>query len=87
MRVTARATRYYRYAVFNANDLSNSLADIPTPASKCNYPGLNVGGPVRFLHSDFNKNNGKLFFFCAMEWQRQLPDPLGLDDRATAMTG
>jgi hypothetical protein len=65
---------YARNAVFNANDWSNNLAGTPKPGSKFNYPGFNIGGPVRFPHSDFNKNNDKLFFFAGMEWQRQLPD-------------
>jgi hypothetical protein len=65
---------YARNAVFNANDWSNDNAGIKKPASKFNYPGFNLGGPVRFPHSDFNKNNDKMFFWVGMEWQRQLPD-------------
>ncbi len=66
---------YLRNAVFNANDWSNNFAGIGRPASKFNYPGFNIGGPVRFPHSDFNKKNDKMFFWVGMEWQRQLPDP------------
>jgi carboxypeptidase family protein len=66
---------YGRNAWFNANDFSNNLAGVPRPASKFNYPGFNIGGPVRLPHSDFNKRNDKMFFFFAVEWQRQLPDP------------
>jgi hypothetical protein len=66
---------YARNAVFNANDWSNNQARISKPNSKFNYPGFNIGGPVRFPHSDFNKNNDKMFFFYGVEWQRQLADP------------
>jgi hypothetical protein len=66
---------YVRNAVFNANDWSNNSAGLPKPASKFNYPGFNIGGPVRIPGTDFNKNNDKMFFFVGMEWQRQLADP------------
>ncbi len=66
---------YLRNAVFNANDWSNNQAGISRPNSKFNYPGFNIGGPVRLPHSDFNKNNDKMFFFYGVEWQRQLADP------------
>lgn len=66
---------YVRNAYFNANDWSNNFAGIPRPASKFNYPGFNLGGPVRLPHSDFNKNNDKMFFFVNMELQKQLADP------------
>src|SRR5438093_242922 len=65
---------YGRNAALNANDWSNDHLGIAKPGSKFNYPGFNIGGPVRFPHSDFNKNNDKMFFFGSMEWQRQLPD-------------
>lgn len=74
-KIHGEAYYYARNAVFNANDWSNNLAGVPRPASKFNYPGFNIGGPVRLPHSDFNKNNDKMFFFVAAEWQRQLPDP------------
>jgi carboxypeptidase family protein len=73
--IHGEAYYYGRNAVLNANDFSNNLAGVPRPASKFNYPGFNIGGPVRFPHSDFNKRNDKMFFFFATEWQRQLPDP------------
>lgn len=66
---------YARNATFNANDFSNNLANLPKPSSKFNYPGFNIGGPVRLPHSGFNKNKDKMFFFFGAEWQRQLPDP------------
>ncbi len=66
---------YHRNAFLNANDFSNNVAGIPKPNSRFNYPGFNIGGPVLFPGSDFNKNRDKLFFFVGVEWQRQLPDP------------
>ena len=66
---------YGRNAFFNANDWSNNLARIPKPNSKFNYPGFNIGGPVRIPGTNFNKNNDKLFFFYGLEVQRQLADP------------
>jgi len=66
---------YARNAVFNANDWSNDAAGIAKPNSKFNYPGFNIGGPVRIPGTSFNKNNDKMFFFYALEIQRQLSDP------------
>lgn len=66
---------YARNAVFNANDWSNNLAHVTKPNSKFNYPGFNIGGPVRIPGTSFNKNNDKMFFFYALELQRQLTDP------------
>ncbi len=66
---------YARNAYLNANDWSNNQAKISKPASKFNYPGFNVGGPVRIPGTSFNKNNDKMFFFYGVEWQRQLADP------------
>ena len=66
---------YGRNAALNANDFSNNLAGLPKPASKFNYPGFTLGGPVRIPGTGFNQNRDKLFFFVGMEWQRQLPDP------------
>jgi Carboxypeptidase regulatory-like domain/TonB-dependent Receptor Plug Domain len=65
---------YMRNAALNANDWTSNQAGLSRPGSKFNYPGFNIGGPVRIPGSDFNKNNDKMFFFGAMEWQRQLPD-------------
>src|SRR5208337_2431532 len=66
---------YARNAYLNANDWSNNQAGISKPASKFNYPGFNIGGPVRIPGTSFNKNNDKMFFFYGVEWQRQLADP------------
>ncbi len=66
---------YVRNSVFNANDWSNNFSGVAKPNSKFNYPGFNIGGPVRFPGTSFNKNNDKMFFFYGMELQRQLRDP------------
>ncbi len=66
---------YVRNSIFNANDWSNNSAGLAKPNSKFNYPGFNIGGPVRIPGTDFNKNNDKMFFFAGVEWQRQLADP------------
>jgi hypothetical protein len=74
-RVHGEGYWYARNAFANANDWSNNQAGIPKPGSKFNYPGFNIGGPVRFPGTSFNKNNDKMFFFYGVEWQRQLADP------------
>ena len=74
-RIRGEAYYYARNAVFNANDWSNNQGGIAKPASKFNYPGANIGGPVRIPGTNFNKNNDKMFFFYGVEWQRQLADP------------
>ncbi|PYV15704.1 MAG: hypothetical protein DMG21_14225, partial [Acidobacteria bacterium] len=73
--VHGEAYWYARNAYFNANDWSNNFTGLSRPNSKFNYPGFNLGGPVRLPHSDFNKNNDKMFFFFGAELQKQLPDP------------
>jgi hypothetical protein len=74
-KVRGEAYWYARNAVANANDWSSNYAKLRKPNSKFNYPGLNIGGPVRLPHTDFNKNNDKMFFFYAGEVQRQVSDP------------
>ncbi len=74
-RVHGEGYYYGRNAYLNANDWSNNQAGISKPASKFNYPGFNIGGPVRIPGTNFNKNNDKMFFFYGVEWQRQLGDP------------
>jgi hypothetical protein len=69
---------YYtvRNKVLNANDWANNHATpkLPRADSSYQYPGFNIGGPVRFPGSDFNKNRDKLFFFGGFEWMRQNVD-------------
>lgn len=70
---------YSRYYSLNANDWLNSHAGnnalgqpiAPKPETKYLYPGFQIGGPVRFPHSDFNRNRDKLFFFFGTEYYKQ----------------
>jgi hypothetical protein len=64
---------YWRDHRFAANDRSNSIAGTPKPKSTYQYPGGNVGGPISFGDS-YTKNRDKLFFFVALEGQRQQVD-------------
>jgi hypothetical protein len=64
---------YWRDARFAANDRSNTIAGTPKPQSKYQYPGGNIGGPITFGDS-YTKNRDRLFFFFALEAQRQQVD-------------
>jgi hypothetical protein len=66
---------YLRPHQLAANDRSNSIAGSAKPLSKFQYPGGNVGGPVLLPFTKFNRNRDKLFFFYALEFQRQAVDP------------
>jgi hypothetical protein len=65
---------YLRNYNFQANDRSNSINGVKRPLSKYNYPGGNVGGPVIFPGTNFNKNRDKLFFFFGFEYYYQRVD-------------
>ncbi len=65
---------YSRDHSLGANDRSNSIAGIQKPASKYNYPGGNIGGPVIIPGIDFNKKRDKLFFFVGYEYYYQRVD-------------
>jgi hypothetical protein len=66
-------TGYYtiRDSSMNANDWQNNAKDVAKPASRFQYPGFNVGGPVLLPGTNFNRNRDKLFFFGGFEWMRQ----------------
>jgi hypothetical protein len=64
---------YWRDHRFAANDRSNSIAGTPKPKSTYNYPGGNIGGPITFGDS-YTKGRDRLFFFVALEIQRQQVD-------------
>lgn len=66
-------TAYYsiRDGSMNANDWRNNALGLPKPASRYQYPGFNIGGPVLIPGTSFNKNRDKLFFFAGFEWMRQ----------------
>jgi len=65
---------YIRNYNFQANDRSNSINGVKRPLSKYNYPGGNIGGPVIFPGTSFNKNRDKLFFFAGFEYYYQRVD-------------
>ena len=71
---TDRFYDYLRNYNFQANDRSNSINGVKRPLSKYNYPGGNVGGPVIFPGTNFNKNRDKLFFFFGFEYYYQRVD-------------
>ena len=64
-------TRQYK---LNSNEWLANLTDTAKPKSTYYYTGFNVGGPVLFPHSSFNRNRDKMFFFAATEIQRQNND-------------
>jgi hypothetical protein len=64
---------YWRDYRLAANDRSNSIAGTPKPKSTYQYPGGNIGGPIAFGDS-YTKNRDRLFFFLALEVQRQKVD-------------
>jgi hypothetical protein len=66
---------YWRDHRFGANDRSNSITGTPKPKSTFNYPGGNLGGPILFPGSNWNRNRDKAFFFVGVEFQRQQVDP------------
>ena len=70
---------YYsiRDGSMNANDWQNNANGIAKPASRYQFPGFTIGGPVLIPGTDFNKDRDKLFFFGLFEWMRQGVD-LGL---------
>jgi hypothetical protein len=64
---------YWRDYRFAANDRSNSIALTPKPKSTYQYPGGNIGGPI-VLGDSYTKGRDRLFFFAALEIQRQKVD-------------
>jgi Carboxypeptidase regulatory-like domain/TonB-dependent Receptor Plug Domain len=66
---------YFRDAVLNASDRSHTIAGLPRSEESYKYPGGNIGGPVLLPGTNFNRNRDKLFFFYALEIQRQVADP------------
>jgi hypothetical protein len=64
---------YLRDSRFAANDRSNSITGTEKPKSKYNYFGGNIGGPLSF-GDPYTKNRNRLFFFAALEGQRQQVD-------------
>ena len=63
-----------RNGALNANRWVNDATGIAKPANKFYYPEGQIGGPVLFPHSDFNRNRDKMFFFTAYEYYYQVLD-------------
>jgi len=66
---------YARNGALNSNTWQHKHAGAatnPRTSDAYYYPGGNFGGPVRFPHSNFNKNN-KLLFWGGYEYQWQNP--------------
>ena len=63
-----------RNHIFDATDAYTKELGLPKAQSSFYYPGFNIGGPVVFPHSNFNKNRDKLFFFAATEITQQHVD-------------
>jgi hypothetical protein len=92
---------YSRYYTLNANDWLNNDAGTnsvgvpiaPRPQTKYFYPGFQIGGPVVFPHSDFNRDRNKMFFFVAAQYYKQDVDngiyhavvPTGANSPGTTM--
>jgi hypothetical protein len=72
-RFHGEAYDYWRGSQLAANDRSNTITGTPKPKSKYNYPGGQLGGPISF-GDEYTKNRDKLFFFLAIEGQRQQVD-------------
>ncbi len=64
---------YYtvRDGSMNANDWYAKANGVARPASRYQYPGFNIGGPIIIPGTDFNHSRDKLFFFAGLEWMRQ----------------
>jgi Carboxypeptidase regulatory-like domain/TonB-dependent Receptor Plug Domain len=71
---------YSRDHRLGANDRSNSINLVERAASKYNYPGGNIGGPLFFPRKvfgplgKFNEKKDKAFFFVGFEYYYQRVD-------------
>ncbi len=73
---------YNRYSIFNANDWLNNNAGLTSsgtpvaarPETSYWYPGAQIGGPVVFPWTKFNREHHKMFFFFATQAYRQNVD-------------
>jgi len=58
---------YARHFGMNSNDWLNNHFSTAKPENKYFFPGGNIGGPVMFPGSKFNRHRDKLFFFSGFE--------------------
>ena len=63
-----------RNHILDAEDPYTKALGLPKAQSSFYYGGFNIGGPVLFPHSGFNRNRDKLFFFAATEITQQHVD-------------
>lgn len=63
-----------RNHIFDATDAYTKSLGLPKANNSFYYGGFNVGGPVIFPRSQFNRNRDKLFFFVATEITQQHVD-------------
>ena len=69
-------TAYYflRHWKLNSNEWLLNANNQERPKNKYNFPGFNIGGPVLFPGTDFNKKRDKMFFFFGTEYYGQTLD-------------
>lgn len=64
---------YGRNGSLNSEDSFLKNQGLRKPIDRYWYPGFDVGGPVEFPFTKFNRANKKLFFFGAFEYMDQHP--------------
>lgn len=69
-------TAYYflRHWKLNSNEWLLNANGQERPRNKYNFPGFNIGGPVLFPGSEFNRKRDKMFFFFGTEYYGQTLD-------------
>ena len=69
-------TAYYflRHWKMNSNEWLLNANSQERPKNKYNFPGFNIGGPVLFPGTGFNKKRDKMFFFFGTEYYGQTLD-------------
>lgn len=65
---------YARNGVFNTADSYFKANNVAKPNDSYYYPGGDIGGPVVFPWTRFNRNHDKLFFYAAYEYMDQNPE-------------
>lgn len=65
---------FARHFSMNSNDALFNANQQERPENKYFFPGGNIGGPVLFPGTNFNRNRDKMFFFAGYEYFRQRID-------------
>ncbi len=63
---------FHRHEGLNANGWFPNQSGTPRALYRYNYFGYQLGGPVFFPGTSFNKEKNKMFFFWSQEFYRQL---------------